>query len=199
MFKDSSWIVIPADILQHALSCSKKAQQEGSANCGTASSCVAWWLVARNSCVKHLHLHAETDRQERFLASASSSKIVCDTAGGNLPSLTRLEVAHREIRCKDINCLRKLRSLSLSHPNIVEVTLLTRLTHLYLTETGGFNSLSHSECLLLGLAVFKACECHLSSHDVSNIREVCVDPFVKLEFANVRTPGHQVVECPRGI
>ncbi|KAL3144385.1 hypothetical protein ABBQ32_004139 [Trebouxia sp. C0010 RCD-2024] len=61
MPKTSSWHAIPADILQRAF----ELQPEGLANCGAASSCIAWRNVARISRVNHLHLHADSDGQEQ--------------------------------------------------------------------------------------------------------------------------------------
>ena len=61
MSERSRWNMVPADILQRAF----ELQREGLANCGAASSCVAWRNVARNSRVNHLHLHATTDEQEQ--------------------------------------------------------------------------------------------------------------------------------------
>lgn len=62
MPKTSSWQAIPADVLQRVF----ELQREGLANCGAASSCVAWRNVAKSSRVNHLHLHAENDRQEQM-------------------------------------------------------------------------------------------------------------------------------------
>ncbi|KAL3154802.1 hypothetical protein ABBQ38_011346 [Trebouxia sp. C0009 RCD-2024] len=75
MLKTSSWHAIPADVLQRAF----ELQPEGLANCGAASSCVAWRNVARISRVNHLHLHADSDRQEQLWPWLLAARKCIDT------------------------------------------------------------------------------------------------------------------------
>ena len=75
MPKTSSWNGIPADVLQRAF----ELQREGFANCGAASSCVAWRNVARISRVNHLHLHADSDRQEQTWPRLLAARRCIDT------------------------------------------------------------------------------------------------------------------------
>ena len=75
MSRDSNWNTLPADVLQRAF----ELQREGLANCGAASSCVAWRDVARESLVNYLHLHAATDRQEQFWSRLLAARRRIDT------------------------------------------------------------------------------------------------------------------------
>ena len=75
MSRDSNWNALPAGILQRAF----ELQREGLANCGAASSCVAWRDVVRESRVNNLHLHAATDRQEQFWSRLLAARSCVDT------------------------------------------------------------------------------------------------------------------------
>ena len=75
MSRDSSWGALPAAVLQRAF----ELQRDGLANCGAASSCVAWRDAARESRVNNLHLHATTDRQEQFWCRLLAARRCVDT------------------------------------------------------------------------------------------------------------------------
>lgn len=120
MSTDSNWNALPADILQRAF----ELQREGLANCGAASSCVAWRNVARHSRVNNLELHSASEWQEHFwprlLAARScvdtlklTSHRVCDQANDiyNIPRSD--ELAEAIISSLPTAC----RSLSLSEFN----------------------------------------------------------------------------------
>ena len=87
MARDSNWNALPTGILQRAF----ELQTQGLANCGAASSCVAWRDVARESRVNNLHLHAATDRQEQFRSRLLAARRCVDTL-----KLTSQRVCGRE-------------------------------------------------------------------------------------------------------
>ena len=111
----------------------------------------------------------------------------------NLPALTRLELAHSVVRVpgEDITCLSKLKSLNLSYSDIyvdgqLEVTLLTNLTHLDLTDATCFwedawVDVHDAFTAWPSLAVFKVYECNLfdmsTVMDLSTVREVHLGNF----------------------
>ena len=133
----------------------------------------------------------------------------------NLPALTRLELAHSVVRIlgKGITCFSKLKSLSLCYSEMyvdgqLEVTLLTRLTHLDLAgatcywEDAGVDPLD----ILMAwpaLAVLKTNNSNIfdvnTVMDVSSVREIHVDHFFHFadpgpdQQAHVHAHAHRVI------
>ena len=75
MSTDFNWNALPADVLQRAF----ELQRDGLANCGAASSCVAWRNVARHSRVNNLELHSASDGQEQFWPRLLAARSCVDT------------------------------------------------------------------------------------------------------------------------
>ena len=139
----------------------------------------------------------------------------------NLPALTRLELAHSAVRIlgEGITCLSKLKSLSLCHSEIyvdgqLEVTLLTRLTHLDLAEATCYWEDAWVDALDTftawpALAVLKAYKCNIfdmnTVMDVPSVREIHVGHFSHFadpgpdQQAHVHAHAHQVIsyDCKR--